>query len=91
MEVKTKVCTHCKRELPLDAFGVGNGADGKRFWCKECVREAAREYHRRKKTIPTPNPALAEFTPQDLITELRARGYNGTLTFTETKVHRIKL
>lgn len=38
-----------------------------------------------------PNPALAEFTPQDLISELRARGYEGNLTFTEVKVHRIKV
>lgn len=90
---QTKICTKCGKELPLDMFGKGNGKDGKRSWCKNCMNEAAREYSKRKKISKgdVPNPALAEFTPQELISELRARGYEGNLTFTEVKVHRIKV
>lgn len=90
-EHQTKICTKCGRELPLEMFGKGNSKYGKRSWCKDCMNEASREYNRRKKIIGGPNPDLANFTPQELITELRSRGYTGTLTFTEIKVHKIKL
>lgn len=92
-ESQTKLCKKCGRELPIEMFGKGNTKDGKRSWCKECMNEAAREYHMRKKVSngDVPNPALAEFTPQELISELRARGYEGNLTFTEIKVHKIKV
>lgn len=88
---QTKVCKKCGKELPLEMFGKGNGKDGKRSWCKDCLNAAAREYQRRKKIskVNIPNPALADFTPQELICELRARGYEGNLTFTEVKVHKI--
>ena len=57
------------------------------------MNEATREYIKRKKISKggIPNSALAEFTPQELISELRARGYEGNLTFTEVKVHKIKV
>lgn len=89
--IKTKVCAKCGKQLPLEMFSKGNGKDGKRSWCKDCVNEAARDYHKRKKICKgdVQNPALAEFTPQELISELRARGYKGDLTFTEIKVHKI--
>lgn len=88
---QTKVCTKCGRELPLDNFGKGNNKDGKRSWCKDCMRTAQKAYQVNRRTQPIPNPALAEFTSQDLITELRARGYEGTLSYTEVKVHKISL
>ena len=28
-------------------FGKGNGKDGKRSWCKDCMNEAAREYSKK--------------------------------------------
>lgn len=90
---QVKVCTKCGRELPIEMFGKGKGKDGKRTWCKECMNKAARDYHRKRRVAKeaVPNPALSEFTPQELITELRARGYEGSLTFTEVKIHKIKL
>ena len=90
---QTKICTKCGKELPLEMFGKGNGKDGRRSWCKSCMNEATREYIKRKKISKggIPNSALAEFTPQELISELRARGYEGNLTFTEVKVHKIKV
>lgn len=90
---QTKICPKCGRELSLEMFGKGNGKDGKSRYCKDCVNKSIREYRARKKISggDIPNPALAEFTPQELISELRARGYEGNLTFTEVKVHKIKV
>lgn len=90
----TKECGKCHRTLPIDNFGVSKTAkDGRRGWCKECMNAAAKEYNAKKKVAKgaIPNPALSDFTPQELITELRARGYEGQLTYTEVKVHKIKL
>lgn len=88
----TKVCTKCGKELPLEMFGVGNGKDGKRSQCKSCLRNASREYYKRRmQSKNVLNPALAEFTPQELISELRARGYHGQVEFLEVKVHKIKI
>lgn len=88
---QTKICKRCGKELPLEMFGKGRGKDGRRPWCKECINEATREYYRKNKICKGEelNPALAEFTPRELIAELRARGYKGNLSFTETKVHKI--
>lgn len=86
---QTKKCNKCGRELPIENFGLFRGSP--RSWCKECMRQSAREYALKKKTTPVLNPALSEFTPQELITELRARHYEGELIYREVKVHKIKL
>lgn len=90
---KTKVCKKCGRELPLTMFNKGKSSDGKDSYCKQCRNEVSRAYYKLKKLRQgNPlNPDLEGFTPQQLITELRARGYEGTLTYTEVKVHHIKL
>jgi hypothetical protein len=45
---QTKVCTHCKRILPLDKFYVSpNHADGLQRLCVDCMREYNRT-HKRK-------------------------------------------
>ena len=42
-ETKTKVCTKCGRELPLDAFSKkADTKDGLQYHCKECQREASK-------------------------------------------------
>lgn len=87
-ENQTKLCAKCKRELPLEMFGKGACKDGKRSWCKSCINESQRE---KKRESIQKNPALAGFTPRELIDELRARGYTGDISFTEVKVHKIKL
>lgn len=89
---KTKVCTKCGRELPLDSFYPGTNKDGRKSWCADCCRKYSINYNRSKKNAAdTLNPALAEFTPQQLITELRARGYKGQLEYTEVKKHIIRV
>lgn len=92
MEAKTKVCPKCGRELPIENFGKGLNKDGLRSYCKECCNLVSRQFRRKKLgENVSPNPALENFTPRELIDELRARGYGGTLTYTEIKVHKINL
>jgi hypothetical protein len=84
-EIKTKKCTKCGRELPLDNFAkCSRNNDGLQYECKECHNERTRDnYYKRKENSfgVTPlgkvysNVELAKFQPRDLLVELKARGY----------------
>ena len=88
---QTKTCPKCGRTLSVDNFySSKNSKDGFRTYCKECYNKQT-QLNRIKKITTAPNPALEEFTPQELISELRARGYTGSLSYTEIKVHKILL
>jgi len=42
-------CTKCERDLPLEEFGKSkNGPGGLNYWCKECVRDNARNHRARQ-------------------------------------------
>jgi len=57
--MKTKTCTKCKRELPLNAFGNHRGCPGGlSYWCKECCRK---------------NSARWRATPSGIYTSIRSR------------------
>lgn len=71
---ETKKCKKCGRILPFAAFKRNyKSKDGYAYICKQCGSH----------TIHT-NETLAEFTPKQLMDELAARGYHGTLTLIET-------
>ena len=81
-----KKCQACGRLLPREAFFKHNKSeDGLMCECKECVRRR----HEAKKNVSR-NP-LAQFTARQLMDELSRRGYKGELTYTEIKVHKMKL
>lgn len=83
-EIKTKKCLKCGRELPLNEFYLKRGApDGLQTWCKECQKERVRTNY----TNNHCNSDLAQFTPRQLIEELKNRGYTGELQY----VQKIKL
>ncbi len=85
--METKICRLCGEEKPISEFPKNKlYADGLDTRCCSCKNKEAREsYHERKgKPKGGGNPALADFTPRELIEELRARGYKGTLEFTKT-------
>jgi len=87
--METKICRKCGKELSIDNFYKDRSAeDGLRCYCKACIKA----YNASKKTDTerrrggggtkeVPNPALAKFKPRELIEELKARGYKGTLTY----------
>lgn len=86
--VKVKRCAKCGRELPVENFYKSRRAsDGLQSYCKECHASTSTEYQRacRKKEKEATehttllkvygNPKLAEFTPRELMVELKARGF----------------
>lgn len=55
----TRVCSKCRRDLPLDCFYKSNrGTKKLDYWCKECKEEQRRE--RLLRTPPPPKPPKAE-------------------------------
>lgn len=92
-ENQTKMCSTCRRELPLSEFNkLSKSPDGHQYACRECQRKAVRANYEKKKAqrhaenvaIPTENNPLSAFKPRELIQELRNRGYRGKLTYTHT-------
>ncbi len=86
--METKICRKCGKELSIDNFYKDRSAeDGLRCYCKACIKA----YNASKKTDTErrrggiekvfTNPDLAKFKPRELIEELKARGYKGTLTY----------
>lgn len=85
--METKICRICGVEKPITDFPKNKQyKDGYDTRCQCCRNVLQKDnYHARKKTPKGGgNPALADFTPRELIEELRARGYKGTLEFTKT-------
>jgi organic radical activating enzyme len=80
-----KQCTVCGRTLTLDNFRkVYLAQDGHSSTCKECARQRRADKKEHEIIKGGGNPDLANFTPRELIEELRARGYKGTLEYTKT-------
>lgn len=74
--METKRCARCGNVLPLSDFHKGSA------YCKECRKVISKEYNRKKSLMMKQgNPALKDFTPRELIDELRFRGYRGELIF----------
>lgn len=85
--METKICKKCGKELPVDKFYKNKSQkDGVGYYCKDCINaykssKKANAYGEGKLTKVFTNPDLAKFNPRELIEELKARGYKGTLTY----------
>lgn len=82
MENTVKKCVYCGNLFTLEHFRRTRlSADGHANICMECARKRRGE----KKALASGggNPELAKFQPRELIEELRARGYTGTLKITK--------
>lgn len=92
MKISEKTCVACNRTLAIDEFYKSSKAkDGLQGHCKECHRKAVKSSQERRealgaarKTRSANNPDLEAFTSRQLLTELKARGYRGELTITQT-------
>ena len=87
--IKTKVCSRCGRALPITEFPKNAYTrDGHLGICKECQRERMKDYRRNiaeKARLYDLRGGLKDYTPRELMLELKRRGYEGTLSYTERK------
>lgn len=88
--METKKCKCCGRDLPLGEFG--RSPLGVYNTCKECVKKNQSVGRSGKKTVSSLEKdvekakvmRLSEFSPRDLMAELKRRGYKGRITYVET-------
>ena len=77
----TKVCKKCGREKPLTEFPMGrwgNPIDT----CRDCrfpKIQGKRNSYKTPAPIPTPLLKISAYSDQELLDELKARGWSGTL------------
>lgn len=78
-EKLTKVCKVCGNEYPIEHFNK-SGVGGYVSVCKNCDKRNNRSGIPGLNAKSTENSPLKNFTPRQLMDELHARGYRGTLT-----------
>ena len=85
------VCKCCGRELPISEFSMAGYGHHKT--CKECEIKKRKQSKVKKSEVEDLQRQLEEartarlnnFTPRELMLELKRRGYEGELTYTETR------
>lgn len=92
MEQETKVCRCCGRELSINNFKKSRW--GVVSVCNDCDKQHRAENRQERidkakqkvEDVRAENRqlCLADFTPRELMAELKRRGYEGTLTYIET-------
>lgn len=88
---ETQRCKCCGRELPVVNFG--RTGFGIMHTCRECVgknrkgnKKKANELDDLRRQLQEARTLrLRDFQPRELMIELRNRGYEGTLTYTEVR------
>jgi hypothetical protein len=101
--METKICKKCGQELPVENFSKNSRTkDGLQGHCKKCALEYAKASYAKRKERRKENERiefekkykiytnqdLAKFTPRELMLELKARGYVGTLLYEEVIVNK---
>ena len=92
MKEQTQVCKCCGKELPLAMFGVSRL--GRLKTCRDCTRKHQVQAKLNKKLSKFQGDEvekarkmrLADFTPRELMSELKRRGYEFTMKYTETHI-----
>ena len=85
---ETKVCKCCGRELPIESFFLNRL--GRTAVCKDCAnkhrrdsRLGRREVDELKERLESAKALkLSDFTPRELMAELKRRGFDGKITYT---------
>lgn len=49
-KTKTKICPHCKKDLPIESFGANrHQLDGHQVYCRDCCRSSKQESRARQR------------------------------------------
>jgi hypothetical protein len=88
---ETKVCKFCGKEKPVSEF-YKNGI-GVTSCCSECHKQHIYEGKEKRKmlqqqavdAINSRNLRLSQFTPREMMEELKRRGYEGIITYTRVE------
>ena len=91
-EHKTQVCKCCGRELPIEEFRVSRL--GRDKTCIECTKKNQSIGHAKKREAEQAmadaknarSLRLKDFTPRELMAELKRRGFKYTMEYTETHI-----
>lgn len=83
----TTICKRCGQEKPLEEFY--NNRYGASQVCRECARKKRHETMAKRYAAQRAS-SLADYTPRELMAELKRRGYDGTFTFVETHTIHLK-
>ena len=90
--METKKCKQCGRELPLSEFTKKHF--GVAHLCKECTAKRITEAKANKKRqmdlehelANARNLRIQDFKPRELMAELKRRGYEFRIEYTETHI-----
>lgn len=90
--METKICRCCNRQLSMEHFK--RGRYGYVSVCLDCDKKHRAEKRQQRideqkqkvEDVRAENRqlCLADFSPRELMAELKRRGYEGTITYTET-------
>ena len=86
--METKICAHCGNELPLSDFRKTKWG-GFTSTCNKCMTEkrvARMSDNKEKEKADARNLRIQDFTPRELMVELKRRGYEFTMKYTETHI-----
>ena len=89
--ITKKVCKVCGQLLSIDNFKHhARSKDGYKNICNSCFNKNRTKQFNNKNILGITDPShiseLSKFTPQELIDELKRRGYNGTLKYTQIHI-----
>lgn len=86
--METKICAHCGKELPLSDFRRTKWG-GLMATCSKCMTEkrvAKMSANKEKAIADARELRIQDFTPRELMTELKRRGYEFTAKYTEVHI-----
>lgn len=89
--METKRCYKCGRTLPVTEFHKNRSTkDGLQNMCKDCIKE--RDAERASKAAEKMKTLrLFQFTPREIMEELKRRGYYGIVSFDRKKEEEVEL
>ena len=72
--MQSKICTKCKKELPLECFNKGIHTYGRSYWCKQCNKISCANYHKNNRAGIKEHKAIDIERKRTIIDNMKAKG-----------------